>query len=192
MSEQLKLEPLTAARWPDLVELFGPSGAYGGCWCMWWRESRAEFSRLGSEGNRAALRALVDQGMTVGLLGYQGDNPVAWCSVAPREEYPSLQRSPVLRPVDERPVWSLVCLFVAKEHRGHGLAIDLLRAAVDYVAKQGGDIVEAYPTIPRGDGPLPPVSSFMGTPAMFEAVGFERVAQPSASRAIYRFRIERA
>lgn len=189
MTNKLMIKPLTPDRWPDLVELFGPSGAYGGCWCMWWRETRAEFSRLGNEGNREALRQQLDHGRTIGLLGYLDDEPVGWCSVAPREEYPSLQRSPVLRPIDERPVWSLVCLFVAKTHRGQGLAIEMLRGAIQHVADQGAEIIEAYPTIPR-KGPLPPVSSFMGTPKMFEAVGFTRVAEPSQSKAIYRYFIE--
>ncbi|MDX1601343.1 MAG: GNAT family N-acetyltransferase, partial [Anaerolineales bacterium] len=158
---------------------------------MWWRETRAEFSRLGNDGNRAALRAQVEQGHQIGLLGYEGGAAVAWCSVAPREEYPSLMRSPVLRPVDEQPVWSLVCLYVDKQERGRGLALEMLRAAVDFVAAQGGEIVEAYPTIPR-KGKLPPVSSFMGTPQMYETVGFVKVAQPSESRAIYRYRIHRS
>ncbi|MDX1599929.1 MAG: GNAT family N-acetyltransferase [Anaerolineales bacterium] len=189
MSNPLRIEALTEDRWRDLIELFGPNGAYGGCWCMWWRETRAEFSRLGNEGNRAALREQLEQGHQIGLLGYESGAVVAWCSVAPREEYPSLLRSPVLRPVDDRPVWSLVCLYVDKEARGRGLALDMLQGAVDYVAAQGGEIVEAYPTIPR-EGKLPPVSSFMGTPKMYEAVGFVKVSQPSESRAIYRYLIQ--
>jgi hypothetical protein len=186
VSGGLQILPLTAERWGDLEDLFGANGALGGCWCMWWRETRSEFSRLGNEGNRKAFKRLVESGQQVGVLGYLGDIPVAWCSIAPRQTYPSLQRSPVLRPLDDKPVWSLACIFIRKGHRKRGLGLQVIRGAIAHVAQSGGQIVEAYPTIPRSKE-LPPISSFMGTPAMFEAVGFKRVAQPSKSRAVYRY-----
>jgi len=30
----IAIHPVTPERWADLEELFGPSGGYGGCWCM--------------------------------------------------------------------------------------------------------------------------------------------------------------
>lgn len=188
MTGPLEVYPLSPQRWVDLETLFGRSGAYGGCWCMWWRETRAEFARQGNRGNRTAFKQLVESGQPLGILGYRQSIPVAWCSIAPRSTYPSLLRSPVLRPIDEQPVWSLVCLFIHASHRRQGVALEMIRGAVEHVANAGGEIVEAYPTIPKKKD-LPPVSSFMGTPAMFEALGFKRVAQPSESRAIYRYTI---
>src|SRR5947209_18807755 len=95
----LRFEPLTIERWPDLERLFGSRGACGGCWCMAWRKSRAEFQRDKGEGNRASLKALVDNGHEPGLLALDGDLPVGWCAVAPREQYEFLDRSRVLRRV---------------------------------------------------------------------------------------------
>ena len=51
--------PVTPENWLDLERLFGPRGASGGCWCMWWRTSRREFEANGNEGNRKAMRSLV-------------------------------------------------------------------------------------------------------------------------------------
>ncbi len=157
---------------------------------MWWRTSRSQFERRQGRGNRATMKDLVDAGTVPGILLYEHGDPVAWCSVAPREEYASLNRSPVLRPLDEVPVWSIVCFYVAKSHRRRAMLEALIRAAVDYVAQRGGRVVEAYPTPPRQDGArLPPVSSFMGIPSVFERSGFVECARPSKSRVVMRYYI---
>lgn len=178
--------PLTPERWSDFEKLFGKHGAYGGCWCMWWRITRSRFAEQQGEGNRQAMRELVHSGEVPGVLAYLGDEPIGWCSVARRESYASLNRSPVLKPLDQRPVWSIVCFYVAKGYRGQRITGALIRAAIDYVKEQGGKVVEAYPTIPRGRR-LPPVSSFMGTPSVFEQEGFVECARPSKSRMIMRY-----
>jgi GNAT superfamily N-acetyltransferase len=156
---------------------------------MWWRLKRREFEQQQGAGNRAAMKQLVDAGEVPGILAYAGGEPVGWCSVAPREKFGSLNRSPVLKPLDDTPVWSIVCFFVARSQRQQGMTDNLIRAAVEYVRSQGGQVVEAYPTQPRG-GRLPPVSSYMGLPAMFEKAGFVEWARPSKSRVIMRYYIE--
>lgn len=91
------------------------------------------------------MEHLVDAGEIPGILLYQDDGePIAWCSVAPRGEYASLNRSPVLKPLDEVPVWSIVCFYVAKSHRRQGVLEALIRAAVEYVGERGGRIVMRY------------------------------------------------
>lgn len=79
MPDAFTVHPLTSERWPDLEKLFGAHGAYGGCWCMWWRLTRAQFQKNTGEGNRQALKAIVDSGHVPGLLAYDGGEPVAWC-----------------------------------------------------------------------------------------------------------------
>lgn len=182
----LDVHPLDPERWDDLEALFGPNGAYGGCWCMWWRRTRAEFDDEKGEGNRRALKAIVDAGRTPGLIGYVDGEPAGWVSIAPREAYGTLERSPVLKRLDDEPVWSIVCLYVGRPWRGAGLARSLVEAACEWARSNGGRIVEAYPTVPRGEGPLPPVSSFMGVPSLYESAGFEIRARPSKARAIVR------
>jgi GNAT superfamily N-acetyltransferase len=189
ISDRLDFHPLTAERWADLEELFGQRGAYGGCWCMWWRSTRREFEERQGEGNHEAMRQIVAAGQAPGILAYDGDRPVGWCSVAPREQFGALERSPVLKRLDDRPVWSIVCFYVAPGCRDRGIAEALVHAAVEHVRRQGGKIVEAYPTQPRQDR-LPPVSSYMGTPAMFERAGFVECARPSRSRVILRYYLD--
>jgi GNAT superfamily N-acetyltransferase len=185
---RFEIHPLTPKRWPDFEALFGAHGAYGGCWCMWWRSTRREFENRKGEGNRRAMKAIVDSGKIPGLMAYLGTEPVGWCAVAPREEFSSLERSPVLKRLDDQPVWSIVCFYVAKGFRGQGIAEALIGGALDYVRSRGGSIVEAYPTPPR-ETPLAPVSSFMGLPAMFTRAGFVECARPSRSKWIFRCRV---
>jgi len=182
---KLDIHPLTPERWDDFENLFGERGAYGGCWCMWWRTTRKEFEANQGEKNRLALKTLVDGGAVPGLLGYVEGAPAVWCALGPREDFPSIGRSRVLKPVDETPVWSLPCLFVGREFRGRGLAELMILGALDYVRARGGRVVEAYPTVPRGTR-LPPVSSFMGFPEVFARAGFVEVARPSDARMIMR------
>lgn len=177
--------PLTSDRWPDFEELFGEHGAYGGCWCMWWRSTRREFESRAGDGNREAMKSLVEQGEVPGVLAYDGRKAFGWSSIAPRERFGSLERSPVLRRLDETPVWSLVCFYLDRVYRNKGLMGVVLEGAVSYAASQGARVIEAYPTITRGRQ-LAPVSSFMGIPEVFLQHGFEVVAQPSKSRQIMR------
>src|SRR6266487_6854101 len=134
----LAFHPLTPERWDAFATLFGPRGACGGCWCMFWRRGRSEFQTEKGDGNKRAMHALVVGGAEPGLLAFAGDEPVGWCAVAPREDYPVLGRSRILKAVDDTPVWSVSCLFVAKESRKRGVSVALLRPAIDFVAKRGG------------------------------------------------------
>ncbi len=171
----LEVRPATPERWGDLERLFGERGAYGGCWCMWWRLKRSEFAAQSADERRRGLRALVERGEVPGLLAYAGDEPVGWCSLGPRAAYPPLGRSRTLKPVDDEPVWSIVCFFVARPYRRRGVQAALIKAAVAYAAERGARIVEAYP-----DG------DYMGGEAAFRAAGFEEVARRSPTRPLLR------
>ncbi len=188
VASEWEFHPVTPDRWGDLEALFGPRGACGGCWCMWWRLTRAEFDRQKGEGNRLAMKALVESGRVPGILAYAGGAPVGWCSVAPREEFGALARSRVLRPIDDQPVWSVVCFFIAKAYRRRGLTVALLRAAVDYAAAHGARVVEGYPTESK-KADAPAAFLYMGTVSAFRKAGFVEVARGSSSRPIMRYTI---
>lgn len=176
----ITVHPLTARRWKDFECLFGAHGACGGCWCMWLRRRRREFDTGKGAGNRRAMRALVHSGAVPGLLAYDRGVPVGWVAVAPREEYPVLERSRVMRRIDDRPVWSVTCFFVAKTHRGTGLTRQLLDAAVRHVRQQGGTIIEGYPIEPADT--MPPAFAWHGLASAFRAAGFREVARQSPTR----------
>jgi GNAT superfamily N-acetyltransferase len=177
---------LTPERWADFEEFFGPRGAAGGCWCMWWRLTAREFDAQKGEGNRRAMKAIVDSGRVPGILAYHEGYAVGWCSVAPREEFPRLGRSRILKPVDDEPVWSVVCFFIAKSHRRRGVARRLLEAALDYVRESGGRIVEGYPVEPEKSS-IPDLSAYHGLASMFRSAGFKEVARRSETRPMMRY-----
>ncbi|HET9940368.1 MAG TPA: GNAT family N-acetyltransferase [Candidatus Eisenbacteria bacterium] len=181
----IRVAPATPDRWDDLEQLFGPRGACAGCWCMWWRLRRSEWSQGKGEGNRRALRALVRSGEPSGLIAYSGKEPVGWIAVAPRAAYPGLDRSRTLKPVDERPVWSVTCFFTAREHRRRGVTVKLLEAAAKHARSRGADCLEGYPVEPRKDS-VPDVWVFTGLAGAFRKAGFVEVARRSETRPIMR------
>jgi len=180
----LMVEPVTADRWDDLVALFGERGAYDGCWCMWWRIPSAEYSEQRGAGNRVAMRRLVADDERPGLIAYRDGRPVGWVSVAPREEFGRLSRSPTLKAVDDQPVWSIVCFYVDKSERGTGVGKALVRAAVRHARGHGATIVEGYPREPGEKWNA--AEMFVGAPSWFAANGFEEVARRSERRPIVR------
>ncbi len=184
-----RFEPLTPELWDDLELLFGERGACGGCWCMAPRLTRSEFERGKGDANRDALRALVMSGRIPGLLAYHGDEPVAWVAIEPREVFGRLARSRIHAPVDDAPVWSVVCLFLRKDQRRGGLSTRLLRAAVEHVRGRGGPrIVEGYPFDLSGPA-LPDAFVWTGLLASFERAGFREVARRSRTRPIVRLEL---
>jgi GNAT superfamily N-acetyltransferase len=187
----LTIHPLTRDRWDDLVALFGKAGAVGGCWCMWWRLDAATYRRNAGEGNRRALRALVDGGAPVGLLAYAGSRPVGWCSVAPATQFAARRsnRSPVFRPVDDRPLWNVLCFFVAPDYRGTGVADALLGAAVEHARAHGAPGLEGIPVDP-GQGHADSARAYPGLVGMFRRWGFEEVAN-RRGRPVMRLLFER-
>lgn len=136
------------------------------------------------------MRRLVASGEVPGILAYAGDVPVGWCAIAPREVYPALERSRVLKRIDDRPVWSVACFFVKKGHRNKSVSVKLLRAAVEYVRGKGGTIVEGYPVRPRAER-MPDVFAWTGLEAGFKRAGFVECARGSPTRPIMRFEIRR-
>lgn len=172
--------PVTRDRWDDLVELFDRP-VVRTCFCMFYRKAGDTGS---GEANRRAMRTLVEAGTVPGIIGYLDGVPVAWVSLGPREDYGRLQRSPIMKPVDERPVWSIVCFFVDKEARGTGLARRMLRAAVDYARSQGARLVEAYPV--DREGRSHPDEMFFGAKSMYDREGFTEVARRTPARPVVR------
>jgi len=188
-SLELEYHPLTPERWEDFEKLFGKRGACGGCWCMWWRQTSKEFNENKGENNRLAMKEIVRSGRVPGILAYHDGKPVGWCSVAPREDFPRLARSRGFKPVDDQPVWSVVCFFVAKKYRRKGVSDGLLGAAVDYVRRQGGRIVEGYPVEPKKDR-VPDLFVFHGLASTFIKAGFEEVARRLERRPVMRLGLD--
>jgi GNAT superfamily N-acetyltransferase len=196
---ELEIQPLTRERLPDLASLFNQGGDPKWCWCAYFRVRSIDFSSATPKGNRSVLEAAVDataaEARAPGLVAYRDGEAVGWVSVGPRDDYERLQHSKVLAPVDDKPVWSIVCFVVARKARGQGVARAMLDAAVDYARQHGATLVEAYPVVTDG-GRVPAANAFKGTLGMFERAGFEvverrRANSASAARPIVRRPIRR-
>jgi len=178
--------PLVTERWHDLEILFEQPGAPDDCWCMWWRIQKKQFIAQSGQGNKDAMKALVDSGVVPGLIGYIDGQPAGWISVAPREDFPRMKRSKILKAVDDQPVWSIVCFFIDKAFRKQGVSLLLLRAAVDYAMKNGATIVEGYP-IDFRDHSCSDDDAYYGAQSIYEKAGFEEVVRRSPTRSVMRF-----
>ncbi len=189
---KLTVHPLTPERWSDLEALFNAKGCSvaRGCWCMFYRRSgsRAQLPAgiTHAQANRAELKALVESGESPGLIGYRGKVPVGWLSLGPRDDYAKLRRSPVMKAVDETPVWSIVCFVVPSQYRGQGVARALLEGAIAYARKRGVALLEAYPVDKPGRSNDD--SMWFGAKSMYDAAGFEEVVRRKPNRPIVRRR----
>ena len=181
-----EVQPLVTDRWHDLEILFEKYGAPGDCWCMWFRLQKKQFDAQAGQGNKNAMKALVESGVVPGLIGYVDGKPVGWVSVSLREDFPRLERSRYLKAVDEQPVWSIVCFFIDKAYRKQGISLRLLQAAVEYAAQNDAKIVEGYP-IDVQDGTCRDAHMFYGAQAIYEKAGFEEVVRRSPTRPVLRY-----
>lgn len=191
---KIEVLPLTTARWKDMEKLFGAHGGYAGCWCMFWRLPRKDFKALRGDGTKAALKSMTDDKQVAGLLAYVDNEPVGWCSIGPRENYAALESSRILKRVDEKPVWSIVCFFVDKSARKQGILHALLAGAVEYAKSKGAKIVEGYPIdmqTPKLAGQkLNSYSGYMGIASAFRKIGFKQVGSASETQLIMRYVIK--
>jgi GNAT superfamily N-acetyltransferase len=192
----LEVAPLTPERWDDLVELFERPGASvaRGCWCMFYGESGKSVAEPGlglRESRKRALKALVGRGVVPGLIAYRGGRPIGWISLGPRADYAKLARSPVMKPVDQAPVWSIVCFFIDSRERGQGVAEALLKAALAWARGQGVTLVEAYPVDRAVDRARRGAddSMWFGAMSMYGAAGFREVARRKPTRPVVRKRL---
>lgn len=188
----LEIHPLTHGRFADLVALFSSKGCSFArqCWCMDYRISGKPDRPDGVSATsykRDRLRALSGLRIAPGLLGYADELPVAWVSLGPRETFARLQNSPIMKPVDDRPVWSIVCFIVHGERRGQGLARDMLGHAVGYAREHGAEAIEGYPI----DRPTRSAPQFLwhGAKAMFDDAGFQEIARRKQQRPIMRLEL---
>jgi len=181
----LKIHPATPGRWAHVEALFGKRGACGGCWCQSWRKKAKDFHADTGEKNRRSLRKIIERGGAPGLLAYLDGKPIGWVAVAPRGVYVRLLDSKVLRPLDEKPVWSVSCLFILRPWRRKGVSVKLLKAAAEFVKRKGGRIIEGYPVVPYAEK-VPDAFAWTGLLRCFDKAGFKIAGRWSDSRPIVR------
>jgi GNAT superfamily N-acetyltransferase len=183
----LRILPLTPERVPDLADLFGQGGDPRWCWCAYFRVRGRDWTNSTGAENREVLETAVAEnaaeGRAPGLVAYDGADAVGWTSVGPRTGYERLAYSKVLAPVDDTPVWSIVCFVVGRRARGKGVAAALLDAAIAYARDHGAITLEAYPVEVAEGRRIPSANAYHGTLSMFERAGFTVVERRQANAA---------
>jgi GNAT superfamily N-acetyltransferase len=181
-SERIVVHPATVNRWDDVVRVFESGAITNRCWCQWIRKTQQQARDDGPAGNRASLRALVDDGDVPGLIAYSDGDPVGWSSIGPKSSFGRLNRSRALTPsaADPSPdgTWATLCFYVAPGHRRDGVARALLRGVVAYAKQTGATAIEAYPVRASGRK-VSNDSAYPGTDQMLTDEGFREV--PSAA-----------
>ena len=167
-----------ASRWDDFEAVFEARGGPKYCWCMVFRAPPGQSHAPDKAAKKAEMQRRILTDEPVGILAYDGDDPVAWCSIAPVGTFQRLGKA-----VDKERegVWSLTCFFVPRRLRGQGLSRRLLQAAIDHARARGAGTLEAYPVDPDS-----PSYGYLGRVPMFLAAGFVEVGRLGTRRHVMR------
>ena len=176
--DEWSTRPVTPDRFDDFADVVNPHRRATHCWCLSHRLPARQIDELGGGSREQAMRRLCEGTHPPGVVTYRDGLPVGWCSISPRAEIPRLVASKLIRPLDDVPVWSVICVVVRAGHRRQGVTTAMLEGAVAYAAAEGAPAVEAYPVDPPGRMDL--TMAFVGTRGMFEKVGFEVVGRTDA------------
>ena len=170
--------PVTPDRFDAFADVINASRRANHCWCLSHRLRAREIEELGGGSREQAVRRLCEREHPPGVVTYRDGEPVGWCNIGPRTEMTRLAGSRLIRPVDDLPVWSIVCVVVRSGHRRQGVTEPLLEGAVAYAASFGAPAVEAHPVDPPGRMDL--TMAFVGTKAMFVRAGFRVIGTTDA------------
>jgi len=189
----IRYRPLAKSDWAKIEALFGANGACAGCWCMFWRApTRKDWEALRGAKAKAAFRRLVTRGEARGILAFDGDEAVGWCSFGPRSVFPATERMRSYVVADAADVWSVNCFFIRRDHRRQGIARGLLEAAVAEARRAGARKIEGYPTDVRPGTRQADAFVYKGTLGLFEAVGFGETQRLSRASPLVRIDLTRS
>ncbi len=182
----MRWAPLTARTFADFELVMGANGGARGCWCMHWRVPFPEWQRGRGSGNRERMAERAASDPPPGVVCYLRGEPVGWVGIGERAEYRRMQRSPVMRPVDDVPAWVISCIYLRRGYRRRGLQAGMIEAACEFAAGYGQHTVDAYPVDPA-DGRLAGADNAMtGIASAYRAAGFTELGRAKADRPVMR------
>lgn len=156
------------------------------CWCVYWRMPKKEFYSISAKDRKEKMEHIVESGEIPGILAFLEENPVGWCSIAPRSVFPGINETKIFSPVDDEPVWSIVCFYVDRRYRKSGVTSELIREALSYASRNGAKIVEAYPMDVEGEYKYPS-AAYTGFLSTFLKIGFVVVSRRSDKHPMVRY-----
>ncbi len=190
---ELRIVPANEATWDDLQAIL--TGTTGRCQCQRQRLGDRDWWHMPPSERGAILRAETHcddprAAETIGIVAYDGDEPVAWCAVDRRSVFGRLRGSPVPwagrdEDPDDDTVWAIACVIVRRGHRGRGFTYPLVAAAVEHARSRGAAAVEGYPLL-TGESRISWDELNVGPLGPFAAAGLAEVAHPTKRRLVMR------
>lgn len=198
----LTIVPANHASWEDLQAVFGKRGEPSRCLCQAYKIPRRDWSEVPREERAFMLRDQTDCGhpesdTTTGLVAYLDGEPVGWCAVEPRTEYPRLLSLKMQfegrseDKTDDR-IWAVTCFVIRAGFRRRGISGALALAAVDFARERGARALEGYSMITHPGQDITWGELHVGSRSVFAAAGFREVIQPSKRRVVMRIDFEEA
>lgn len=201
MSSSLRILPANEASWDDLQTVFGERGEAHRCQCQWFKTRAAEWRALSVEERAERLRGQTECGYpdadtTTGLIAYLDEEPVGWCAVEPRTEYPRLLTSRIPwsgreESKTDEGVWVVSCFVTRTGYRRRGVSKGLAVAAVDFARERGARALEGYPIAVQPGQEFSWGELYVGSRSMFTAAGFRQVSRPTERRVVMRIDFDR-
>lgn len=189
---QIVVRELEHGDWPLIEALFGDKGACGGCWCMYWRVPMGgkTWHDRSKDQNRRDFKKLVTAGQVFGCLAFSEEEPVGWCCIGPRGDFPRLARVKALATPWSEKTWSVTCFYIPSKWRGQGVATKLLEHAAIVARRHGAKELEGYPVLSmKGDGSkIPAAFAWTGVAPLFERQKFIEITLAGQTRPVYRKR----
>ncbi len=192
----VRVVPANHAMWEDLQAVFGTRGDPARCQCQYYKTPSSEWRSLPREERSFRLREQTDcghpgSGTTSGLVAYLGDEPIGWCAVEPRAEFPHLITMPVpwagrAEDKDDAGVWAITCFVTRAGFRRRGVTRALVAAAVDFARERGARALEGYPMITEPGVNVTWGELHVGARSAFAAAGFHEVTHPTKRRVVMR------
>jgi len=178
----LEFHPVTKERWPDFEKLFEGKSSPHNCWCTAWRNVEKKGNKPDKKEKKISIKTSISKNIPIGIMAYSNKEPIAWCSIAPRETYRALGGDETINNV-----WSLVCFFIKRSFRNNGITELLLTEAINYAKNNGAEYVEAYPVEPDS-----PSYRFMGFIHTFEKANFKFIKMAGTRRNVMLFELNNA
>ena len=174
----MAVEVRPATVFDDIRTLVGPKRPdANACWCLSYRIPSKLNNELRGTARGDYVKGLLVNG-PLGVIAYDGDEPVGWAAVAPRADT-SFARNRKIPHVDDQPVWCVWCIRVRPGYRGTGISHTLIEGAVAFARDNGAPAIEAYPLDNKG-AKVDLTMAYAGLRKNFEAAGFTHAADTNS------------
>src|SRR4029079_14436840 len=128
----ISVRPVSETLFDDVQTVIGARGQAARCQCQGYRLGWHVRHWDDVQGRRELLRDQVLEGH--GLVAYLDDEPVGWCSLAPRSDYPYLRQTTWkgrTEDKDDASIWAVTCFVTRAGYRRQGVSRALVGGTVD-------------------------------------------------------------